>query len=332
MANCRYIPILKYKGGELWALGRVMATTKPRTSPLMEMHSDDNDGVELVDDLMNNWGGYPAFVETDSATVLQSMLDEAMSQNYIIIPVTRILKQPIFQTTLATHPATAQNGLMLRLSPADFALSTSLSVLINNLLSVTGRNKSDVDLLLDLGQIVTPGAAAAMSLGLIPQVPNLNQWRSFTIASAGFPASTTVQAMPPGAWHRPLRHDWNSWLNIRGQAIPRLPDYSDYTVREPGFPPAFPPRNVTIRYTTDNVFMVRREPKSTTPPVYSPASAICADLITLPEFSGANFSAGDQAIQQRATNPGSPGSPVQWIREAVNHHIEFVVAAIANLP
>lgn len=66
-------------------------------------------------------------------------------------------------------------------------------------------------------------------------------------------------------------------------------------------------------------------------PGYAQYPANAELLLGRVEYAGADFSYGDQYIEERASHPEKPGSPVTWLRAGINHHMTFVVSQISSL-
>jgi len=81
-------------------------------------------------------------------------------------------------------------------------------------------------------------------------------------------------------------------------------------------------------YTLEDVwFVVRGGAFSSHPDEYEQYFSIADEIVALDEFSGANFSYGDQYISDRHHRTGTPGSPGSWITACVNHHVNFTADA-----
>ena len=54
-------------------------------------------------------------------------------------------------------------------------------------------------------------------------------------------------------------------------------------------------------------------------------------LCERPEFCGANFSYGDQYIEEMGMQVEKPGNAMTWLCAGINHHMTLVVHQIAKL-
>lgn len=84
-----------------------------------------------------------------------------------------------------------------------------------------------------------------------------------------------------------------------------------------------------IYTTTDN--WIAYKGRSSRGRGFGATHAMCQAIIQRPEFMGANFSAGDQHIENCANNQTGPGNSRTWKQVGTNHHITFVANQVATL-
>jgi len=333
-----YVPILKTKAGERWAVGLLRPRTKSQITPLFEIHKHKKldsaaHAEEVCEDLASIWGtNSPFFLDAiwlhdavGDANILKAVFDAARKFGIQAIPVVR----PSFSTSArAAVQRIVQKdgrGYLLRITRSDSnnAANTTATV------SAIGIAYKSVHLMLDY-------RSSAMNLAAdLPRVPSLAQWKTVTAASGVFPRSLT--ALTLNSWHQVARTDWQSWLQaVTSGTLQRRPAFADYTMRDPGPPADFGAPSVNLRYTKSPHWLVRVGGK-----VNMGASGqmhrLCQSLVARPDFDGGQFSAGDQAIVLTATGgPGTngpgPGGPREWLQWCMNHHIEFTVHDIRNQP
>jgi len=178
-----------------------------------------------------------------------------------------------------------------------------------------------LDLLLDYRQ-------HAMTLANhVPNIPHLADWRLFIAASGVFPVS--LVSLPLHQWTEIPRYDWASWQNAVEHGLQRDPIFSDYTMRPPGAPADFGAPSVNLRYTLEDHWRVQmggRFSEGASPQIH----AMCAQLVASPEYSGVEFSTGDEEIDRVSDDDEGPGGPTQWLQWCVSHHIEFVVEQLEH--
>lgn len=329
-----YVPILKTKAGERWAIDHTRADRKDSLTPLFEIHrhrtnNDVEHAGEMCDSLASIWGtARPLFLDTcwlhpasGDPVVIEATLAHAREIGLRAIPVVRLGYDDASLDTIADAVAADGRGWMLRIVPTEVNAHDRIGEVVAHL----GVAHNSVDLLLDYKTIAMhlPAHVAAL--------PNVMAWRTFSAASAAFPRSLTH--LQHGMWHQIDRTDWQSWqMGIASGDLQRVPAYADYTIRDPGPTADFGDPSVNLRYTKEAYWLARVERKFKEG-YAGDMHTICASLIARPEFNGAQFSAGDAEIAD-AANPAldRPGAPQQWLQWGMNHHIAVTVQQVSALP
>jgi len=343
--------IAKLKRGEVWALNHLKFTSKAVTTPLFEMwpanpgtttkpgktltaHTND-----LMETLTTEWTNLPCYIDTQylqnaggapSPANAQTVFNIARAKNVNAIPATSPYFSPAFQQIINNVVAADGRGVMFRLPVAFFNNVQNIAGLLDGLAAAIGVARNEVDILIDLAH--RPELVEVQQLGThcINNLPNINAWRTVTLAAGCFPDS--IATLPTGNWIPVDRSDWIGWSGIAAQRIAanvRVPSYGDYGVRCGGAPMVIPNSPApNLRYTTTNQIMVRRGAKT-------PGSmqAICADLVNRQFFGGPTFSQGDADIAVLAATTGQTnGSAEQWVQWCTNHHLEMTASQIQTLP
>jgi hypothetical protein len=326
-----YVPILKTKAGEAWALANVPPADRVHVTPLLELHphktkANGQHAREMCEQFADAWGSDPVFLDTAwlhrSGPVAGAIADTftaARTTSLQPIPVVRLTYDAPAVVQVRAAVEEDGRGCMLRVTQDDLDAPQAVAR-IDALLDALGLAPSHVHLLLDYEN-------SRMQLrGDVPRVPHLNDWLTFTAASGVFQASLVT--LTQGTWHRLSRRDWVSWeVDVVGAGLPRRPAYGDYSTRAPGRPADFGDPVVNMRYTAATEWLVRigGKHKQGAAPDIKP---ICASLVTQPEYVGRLFSEGDAKIDDTA-RPGTPtGAPQQWVQWSVSHHVAFVNSQI----
>ena len=177
-------------------------------------------------------------------------------------------------------------------------------------------------------------AVAQMHRANVGILPHLASWRSVTVIAGAFPPG--LGPLVRNIWNRIPRSDWLGWhLLVTGSRRPqRLPAYGDYAIADPPLPHVGRATILAqLRYTTPDLFLVwKGHDAHKHASGFGQFHAICANLLTRPDFRGAAFSAGDTDIAAKAGASGSPGNAETWRKIATSHHLETAREQIANLP
>jgi hypothetical protein len=333
-----YVPILKTKGGERWALSYLKSQTIEHVSPLLEFHPHKTKPLathleETCEGLEAAWGNErEVFLdtlwlhlgkktnlsqkETGDATTIKSSLDCART-HIKAVPVVRLSYGKASRKEIRSAIEEDGRGFLLRIRPSELAHEGRVEEVLNDL----GVTPNTGHLLLDYRGL-------PMNLESdVPKIPYLKQWRTFSSAAGVFPRSLTGLSL--NKWYKIPREDWEGWNSaVVGKLLSRKPAFADYTTRDHGAPADGGSPSVNLRYTRANNWLVRIGGK-----VKDGASAqmkqVCKSLIAMKsEFDGPNYSAGDNEIYKTAQPDTGPGNPGQWVKWGISHHIVLTAAAV----
>jgi hypothetical protein len=343
--HSRYVPILKGKRAEFFALG--FLKSKAGLTPLIEA-VPSSVAEQTPRRMADQWqADLPYFIDLlflddpDDTAIpappthpVRLCFAEVAALGQIAIPVTGLSRSPTYQNAIQQVVGEQGRGLMIRLTPDDFEDSEELEQGLQSLPGFFGLQPNQIDLLLDLGSVVdsSAGTIAQMHRANIDLIPNLDDWRSLTVASSAFPKG--LAPLTRDEWNPAPRLDWRGWRALfAGNKQPkRLPSYGDYTISQPALPPEGRATILAqLRYTTPEFWLIWKG-RNAFEDGFDQFFAICASLVQRPEFRGADFSWGDAEIAQKAANVGSCGNAQTWRQIGTNHHLETVLDQIANLP
>lgn len=329
-SSTRYVPILKTKSGERWAIASLGGKTRKQITPLFELHENKKkkaaDHVTFIlDELVTDWGvDQPFFLDTywltgstGQATAISATFELARKRQLKAVPVVRLGYTTQVRAAIRKLLKTKNPEFLLRLTRDEFHDSESICSLLDSV----GRVE-DAHLMLDY-------KSHSMNLHSdLKEVPRLQEWKSIIAASGTFPKS--FQGTAKNRWHRISRKDYLGWWPVAfDPSIARTPDYADYTVRDPGAPAEFGAPSVNLRYTSGDVtlfYLGGLVKKGHSPEMHAACSALC----TRQEYQGREFSAGDAAIADTSDKILGPGNATQWVAWCVNHHIEHTARQIAD--
>ena len=328
-----YLPILKTKAGERWAIDRIKSGTRPYLTPVFELHKHktkdgESHAEEICESLSSVWGTEPFYLDTiwlhsefGDALLIEAVFEAARSRGLNAIPVVRVTYNQSALDVITDIVTLDHRGYMLRLAN-DHASSHHI---ITAIVDYIAKPRTEVDLLLDYRN-------HSMSLqNDVPRLPTLNDWRTFSAASGTFPRS--LASLPLHSWSSVPRHDWTTWeAGVAHSTLPRKPAFADYTIRDPGPPADGGEPSANLRYAKDTDWRVNVGGKFKQG-FSTDMHTICASLVAMLQvYDGSTFSAGDDFINQVAMHIIGPGAPQQWVQWGMSHHMEFVVNQIQNHP
>jgi len=346
-----YVPVLKAKAGELRALRGLDRSVTDNLTPLLEIPQVPWDFVEdkpsrslaehvdrTVANIAASWrSDRPAFLDfydTESAAVESAAVVRAFTKardsGLQLIPVTDVSRPPSYQHAIKQVVQQNSGGLCLRVVPNTFQETVNS---INSFLQEFGLHPSDVDFVLDFGEI-SPDHATTYSLaviGMLTSLPYITQWRTLTVTASAFPeylSGLPVQAVTPLP-----RTEWIEWTNLLKRHLPRIPTFGDYAIQHPNvqdIDPRVMQMSANLRYTTTKAWLIARG-LNVRHHGYEQFRDLCRMIVDRPEFCGKDYSPGDAFIYQCAHNEGGPGNATTWREVGTSHHLKFVVDQIASL-
>lgn len=340
----RYVPVLKLKLGEMWALNRLKDSTKSKVIPLFDILPHRTKTIrEHADDqakrLSRAWGPRPFFLDTQhvgtqsasAARDHESVFRAMQSRGCEAVAVTSLTRSPQFQQAVKNAVQSTDAGILIRLSISDFSDVSQLAAALAGLVRFMTLQRSDVDIMIDYCAVDSPDIVTQLMRSHINCLPNPNDWRSLTVVAGCFPPS--IKSLGGGRWHRIRRAEWAGWCaGLSGPSpLARRPFYGDYGIRDPGVPPEFGMASANLRYTVDGDYLVQIGSLLKNGGAQE-MHAMCQSLIRRTEYRGPTFSAGDAAIAVTATSSDSSGGPQQWVQWCMNHHFESVVEELVQLP
>ncbi len=345
-----HVFVAKVKAGEIWALNQLSNIGKQTVTPLFEMWPPDPatptkpaktvlaHATDLLSTVRAEWGTLPLFLDTrymplggiPSAQQAALVFGIARSLGLSAVPVTTLTASPAYQSAIANAVGIDARGAMIRLRTENFTALALLPAYLTALLGVLQLSPDQVDIALDLEYRSNLLEVQQLGQSLVVNLPFLNDWRTVTLISGCFPQVSPAQI---GAWTSVQRVDWLGWLQVASAQTSsgaRVISFGDYGVRCGGPPIKIPNTPAPyLRYSDTQNVLTRKGPKTN-----GALQAICADLVSRPEFAGALFSQGDAEIAARATMQGlqNNGQAWQWIQWCTNHHLELTAWQIRSLP
>jgi hypothetical protein len=348
-----YVPILRWKRAEWVALGSMTREDREHVTPLVELTPrsfqarNNKPGPRTEDVLIKNvseieqyWEQAPFLADlchldpglrmANGGAPLQFFAEQSRARGLALIPVTGLHRDPNYQGAVASIVAADHRGACVRVCPAAIQ-SSEFPGDLSSLLKAIGLKATQTDLLVDYG-VLPQGAPTVAALSDL--IPDIDSWRTFTVASGTFPRDLTGFTI---GQHTLPRFDWMRWRAqvSDGPIPPRLPTFSDYTIQHAEFfePPERANFSASIRYTSDDYWVIMRGESvfKNDGPGFAQWPANAQMLCERGEYCGPAFSFGDQYIFQMGAQSLRTGSAETWLRAGINHHITFVVRQIANL-
>lgn len=346
-----YMPILKWKQGELQALERITTGDRPLIIPMVDIIEDSIDvDLELATTspalpfqrsatrLARAWPSHPTFVDSDELDgpwptgpqPVFLLFAALRAAGVCAVPVARIGCSTTYIDALAAIIKLDHRGCALRLSVDDL-VDPSLTASITAVVGSLGVKPQQIDLVLDFAAIDATSASATYlaASSVLPALPTLTTWRSVIFAASSFPqdlsaAGTGFSTIPRAEWAL-----YQSLLVNRpgGRAV----SFGDYAIAHPIYRQVGFPGSAAIRYTHTNEWLVNRG-RAVTGPVhggYGQFQTLSAQLVAHGWYCGPNHCWGDQYIMA-CSQGGGPGNNTTWRAVGTNHHLTYVAQQCAS--
>ena len=357
LSNAMYMPQLKWKAGELKAVGTAIGATSGRLLPLFVVPPagafDHSEGRTLGtaeylrsfgSKLAANWIGGPVFVDgghidddKHSSAVgqhaLTELLERARLSHVMACPVTSLTRSSNYQ--LAVRRFRHHNPgwpICVKLSLSELDILANKERLIS-FLNQFGAVASETVLLIDGGPIFIPDTNQLATM-IIDAFSHLGGGPNFAKVFWGattFPEKHGLKVGETGQW---ARRDWQVYNRLieRSDELPITPMFSDYALEYPAhYKPVQASPVAHLRYSTDSSYLMVRGASTKKPNGYEAIFSVANTLIAREDFRGPRFSAGDSYISNLA-NPGSKtGNASLWRWAATDHHLTLVVRSLGGL-
>jgi len=352
-----YVPTLKWRQGEYKALATLAADVKERITPLLEIpaiawdyeeerpqKTIDQHLSQIPQQIEANWGNAYAFIDCNlvgserikgQTHPVQWIAAGATEKNLRLIPVTSLDRDTNYQAAVRDSAFGESRQVALRLSRDD-VFDDQLSGSIKALVQTLGIAVENLHIIIDLQYV--DASIASVLIAVLPNamkaIAEFSSARTLTVLGTAFPIDLSDVSPGVGAI---ARAEWNLWTSLRSKKLTRVPTFADYSIahfdtRE--LDPRTMRVSASIRYTGKDEWHIFRGHWLRNPNYagFDQYRDLSEAVIQHPEYSGKDFSWGDDFIYKCAKETGGTGNLTQWRQVGNSHHITFAAHQIANLP
>jgi hypothetical protein len=359
-----YVPVLRWKKAERDALATLDVKIRENITPLFELimpapKRDKGDYNKILSDskvvLQNNLPSTieelnkccpmdsTAFVDVHlidgelRAVTLKQILDDSLASSHAtLIPVTHIIPVVSTNADMSTrkvavdYATSSDNGLCIRIDRYSLD-DEDLNQVISDFVAQNKLDTSKTDLLIDLGVVSESDNVNNVSAQLT-RLPSLGSWRTLILSGGAFPKD--LSEFEKHSHNQVIRHDWRIWSELRNTNLPRIPFYSDYAIQHPIFYGQIPGTNTSasVRYADDHLWEISRGEglRNKDGAGHQQYPALAQLIIDQSYFKGADFSAGDKYIAERAADNTKTGNPTTWLKAGLNHHLTLTAKQLST--
>jgi hypothetical protein len=343
-----YLPILKWKRGEILGLSELAADVKSQLTPILEIPAlpynfETESSAKSIDEHLSSMrkyveqsiggGGRQAFIDCRFVAHELRMLNGQAPLAYLLDQLRDLNVHPcvgigdgysdLDHLAAREHAARAGGEVLVRMSP-NIRFRKQVDEVLNRL----NVARSRCHLLIDCGQLPEDGVeqiVVAAHSSLL-SVPAIDEWQSVAVAGASFPQYLGRVAPGVSELRRLERDVWTQLIEALAPAQ-RRPLYSDYGVTSKDIE-ELDPRMISvsanIRYTHRDAFYVFKG-QSLRRASYEQFRELSRSVVNSGVYCGEEFSWGDRYIKECAAGIVTTGNTMTWRKVATNHHLTFVV-------
>ncbi len=356
-----YVPFLKGKRGEFRALAQLNFEQRQMLAPLIdvppekvEFFPDEVFQIDTVDQALDGyaakvaetWGqldtcfvdlaGFdPALRMADGRHPLTAFFADARAADLAAVPVTGPSRDAAQLEAVEQIVEVWRLGAAVRLHRPELSEPEHLAERLARLLRIIGQQPSQVDLLLDFGELLKSeaGAIEAQARAAILALPDVQDWRSLVLCTGAYPEAVRIETNSSGELPR---HDWMLWRRLISATddLPRIPTFGDYGVSaadwgDPYNPLVMTPACKIIYATEEDWVMVKG---SSVENGYEQYRDLAAQVKARGEFLTKDHCQGEEKIIECAAGRGGVGNLETWVTVATRRHIEVVSRQLTSLP
>ncbi|OYD41174.1 beta family protein [Sphingobacterium cellulitidis] len=333
----KYFPLLLSKAGELNALKNLSDKVKDNISPILNVLQNSEE--KIINFCSENWT-FPNnqilfdFTHCDSITnySIFGLIDPLLLVDVNVIPVVSSYSSPkIINEICSLLTSNKVKKLAIRLIFENGDLN-KIQNIIDEFIIKTNLSTKSILLLLDFG-IVSLGTYpiyANFAKNKIQNLLNSTEYHEIIISSGSFPKNLTP-FVSQDAPHLLKRYEWLLWNEITSNLGLNISlKYSDYGTKHPIFEESNFLGTCSIKYSTENYFIIYRGEKSSNHKDGNGQYINYANLlIKSNNYPGSGFSWGDYRINEIAsqisnTKKKKPGNSTSWVEISQNHHITLI--------
>jgi hypothetical protein len=337
----QYVPVLRWKSSEREALCNLDSILKKNITPVFELVPQDFEKGSTTSILKNHasqiaksWGWNDLFFidfhllgENRATYCLPEFASQADSYNLQAGLVTGLNRSDSYQSAMKAALGKTKRELCFRISAYDLR-QAGFQKALKERLAFFGKKPADVHLAIDFESVRDPLPEIA---AFINTVPNVNDWRSFTIIAGAFPKDLS-NLKKNGQYELP-RNDWLMWKDYATTAKGRIPSFGDYTIQHGVFEEHEGKHfnfSASLRYTAGEHWVIMRGEgvKNENGAGFEQFPAQAQLLLERVEFRGPQFSHGDLYIHTMAQQFTKSGQLKDWLVATFNHHLTFAARQI----
>lgn len=347
-----YTPILKGKGNDLKALGKLPRSLSAHVHPLVELLSPNDDEtveascVRFAHQLRKHCPLQPMSIDlhsiapkhttNDGSPALEALCSSLRGLGIMFTPVFGFDHEPELWERVVKIAAREARGLTFRLRVDDVeAGEDSIADLIERLRDFRIPT-SDTNLLIDLESVGSLDAVALVRLRGLTQdfVDTALSAANFRLVSViGSSMPRDVGEVPKEGSMPYYRQEMPLWLNVAAGVRSEVIAFGDYGIIHPNFTDKIIATNANakIRYTKGLHQHIFRGYSLKQGLKYGQYHDLAQRVVDSSVYIDRDHSYGDDYVWRCANREAGCGNLGTWVEVDMNHHLVYVAAQLPKL-
>ncbi|MFV0516510.1 MAG: beta family protein [Aminipila sp.] len=341
MQNQFYVPVLKWKKGEQFALKELFPHQRNGIIPLLEI--TDYLTPEVILENINSCHNQPVYIDTliaaqDDRDYLISVTEQSIQNACPIYPVLYYDDFPEISEELKSFV----KRIAYRISLPESIDGPDLYETIQTIEEFHHKNQDLlIDIILDLGVVVKENEVsrelAETKDTLKKYFLNKSFFNKIIICVSSFPENITNVAAGETVTFK--RYDIKLFKkiinNVDFEVLKESLIYADYGVTkftdtELDFTKMKYGILPKVKYTTANEYIVLKGKRNKAKQMELGYVELSKKIVDSDYYYGEEFSFGDKEIKIKASNGKGPGNNQNWVTIVANHHIAAVIDQLSK--
>jgi len=358
MSIKHYVPILRPKQGEVWAIRDLSEVAQERITPFFDIHRVQiKDGKKeksldahldsIIKRICKDWPSNREFLWDLFSIALSERLQikyhpvlgfgESLFNNKMTaIPTIGTDRDEAYLMAVKSLLNKGMaDSICLRILRDDLETPMESVSQINTILNRLDISQSSCHLLIDMRvveeRLIEDNIEAVSEF---TSELDMDMWKTFTFSSSSFPID--MSWLPPDSDSRVPRVEMKLW-NALTQAEPligRKSNFSDYAIINPEKPDVDPLRiraGGKIRYATETDWIIVKGHGLHRGQKFNQYRKLSRKVMGFPEYRGTSYSWGDDFLDKCSKGKVGTGSLTTWVKVDTNHHLTLVGEQISTL-
>lgn len=353
-----YVPILRPKQGEVFAIRDLSDVAQNRITPFFDVHrvqlrngrkekSIDKHLDSIIERIYKHWPSNREFFWDLFSIDLSERLQDGKhpvlwfgrklhNKGMIAIPTIGSDRDASYIKAIQDLLRKGKTeSVCIRILPDDLETPRETISELRNILQRLEIAQSKCHLLIDMRVIKEAEIEEIVEMvSEFTSQCDIDSWKTFTFSSCSFPID--MSWLSPNTESRVIRAElilWNALIKAK-PLIGRKPNFSDYAINNPEKPDIDPMRiraGGKIRYATENDWIIVKGHGLHRGERFNQYRKLSRKVMDFPDYRGTSYSWGDDYLDKCWKEGVGTGNLTTWITVDTNHHLTLVGEQISTL-